>query len=218
MERAVDVLMLVWINLLLSGDNALVIAMATRHLPRPERRLAVAVGTAGAVVLRVTLTAFAAGVLYRPYVQAVAGLLLIWIAVKLLVPAPEGSPGPDRGGGGGWVRTVGTILLADVSMSLDNVLAIATAARGDLGLLTAGLALSIPLIVWGSGLVRRLIDWAPWLLWAGAGLLGWIGGGMLARDPAFGLDDGSPAVAWWAAALAASAVLIVGTWRKHIRD
>lgn len=219
-DGVVDVLVLVWINVLLSGDNALVIAMATRHLPPSQRRKAAVAGAAAAVVMRVVLTAAASRVLYQPYIQAVAGFVLIWIAIRLLSEDEKSKKNGDSASWGSdrWWKAIWTIVVADVTMSVDNVLAIATAARGNLALLTAGLGLSIPVIVWGSGLVRWLLERASWLLYAGAGVLGWIAGGMVAEDPAFRIGTWVPAGSWWAAGLTACAVLAVGLWRRRVQD
>jgi YjbE family integral membrane protein len=167
-------------DILLSGDNALVIALACRSLPAHQQKRAIIFGGAAAIGLRILLTVFAVFLLRLPYLKVVGGMLLLWIAVKLLLPEDEGE-GRIDGGGNMW-SAVKTIILADLVMSVDNVLAVAGAADGDLVLLIIGLLLSIPLIIYGSTLILKLIGRFPVIVMLGAAMLGYIGGEMLVGD------------------------------------
>jgi len=174
-------LSIVLIDLLLAGDNALVIAMAVRALPHRQRRLGILCGSAVAVVLRVALTAVAARILTVRYLQLAGGVLVLWIAVKVLVDAkeaPGAAPGPRR-----FLRAIWVIVLADLTMSIDNILAIAGASNGDIALIVFGLALSIPFVVFSSNLLSKLMDRFPALIYIGAGILGKVAGDMILRDP-----------------------------------
>ncbi|ANY69974.1 hypothetical protein BBD42_28325 [Paenibacillus sp. BIHB 4019] len=178
---------IILINLLLSGDNAIVIAMASKHLPEHQRKRAIWWGTTAAVVLRCVLTLAAISLLQTPFLQAIGAVLLFYIAVKLLADAGE------SGGGGAASHKVKratslpaaiwTIVTADFVMSLDNVLAIAAVAKGQTLLLLLGIALSIPMIIWGSQILTKLLQKFPSLIYIGAGLLGFAAGGMLVHDP-----------------------------------
>ncbi len=171
---------IVLVDLVLSGDNAVIIGMAVRGLPRPLREQAILVGTLGAVGLRVTFTILAALLLTVPYLRAAGGLLLFWIAAKLL--RPEAAGGGGRGANGFW-SAVGLIILADFTLSLDNILAVAAASGGDLGLLVIGLLVSIPVLMLGANLVAALLDRLPWLLLLGALVIVWAGARLLVHDP-----------------------------------
>jgi YjbE family integral membrane protein len=173
---------IIWINILLSGDNAVVIAMACRGLPGERRRAGMILGSAVAVLLRIVFTVAIAELLSTPFLKIVGSALLLWIAVKLLTEDDD-SHGKIRETEKLW-HAVRTIAVADAVMSLDNVLAIAAAARGSTALLVVGLAISIPLIVAGAALIMALLERLPLLVWAGAALLGWIAGDMLTSDPA----------------------------------
>jgi YjbE family integral membrane protein len=175
---------IVVIDLTLAGDNAIVIALAVRRLPARQQFLGRIGGTAGAVVLRLGFIAVATWVLTIPYLQAVGGLLLVWIALKLIRQQ-------DDGGGEGHIRqgtslweAVWIIVVADAVMSLDNVLAVAAAAHGDLVLVAFGIALSLPLVVWGSGILVRLMNRFVWIIWLGGGILGYVAGEMALGDHA----------------------------------
>jgi len=177
----IQILKIIWINILLSGDNAVVIALACRALPRRQRAWGIILGAAAAVVLRVVFTIGLQFVLELPYLRAVGGVLLLYIAVKLLVQeeANEDSVASSETLWG----AVRTVAIADIVMSLDNVLAIAAAARGQPMLIAFGLLVSIPLIVAGATLIMALLGQFPILVWAGAALLGWIAGQLLVEDP-----------------------------------
>ncbi|MEZ0172431.1 TerC family protein [Microvirga sp. TS319] len=180
LPQILKVLGIVWINIILSGDNAVVIALACRGLPQDKRRLGMILGSAVAVGLRIVFTVIVAALLSTPFLKIIGGLLLLWIAVKLLGGEDdEGSvKETDR-----LLQAVWTIAVADAVMSLDNVLAIAAVAQDSTFLLILGLAISIPLIVAGAALIMMLLDRLPFLVWAGAALLGWVAGEMLISDP-----------------------------------
>jgi len=179
------VFQIILIDILLGGDNAVVIALACRNLPAKQRMQGILWGTAGAIGLRVALIAFALTLLSVPFLKIVGSLLLVWVGVKLLIPDDD-AHGKIEGGASIW-SAVKTIIVADFVMSLDNVIAIAGAAQGanpehQIGLVIFGLVISVPIIIWGSTLVLKLIDRYPSVVLFGAALLGWIAGGMLITD------------------------------------
>lgn len=176
-----DLLQIIGINILLSGDNAVVIALASRSLPADQRRLAVLGGSAGAVVMRIAFCFVIVSLLQVPYLKLVGGLLLLYIGVKLVVPEPEGEGDGIASRPNIW-GAIQTIIVADAVMSLDNVVAIAAAAHGSLLLIVLGLLISIPLIVFGSQLVLGILNRYPVLVLAGGGLLGWIAGEIIISD------------------------------------
>ena len=175
------------IDILLGGDNAVVIALACRKLPPEQRKKGIIWGTAGAIILRVILIAFAMTLLNLPFLKAVGAILLVWIGVKLLAPDEDGHG--DVAGSDKLLAAIKTIIVADLVMSVDNVIAIAGAAQSSgehsTLLVVLGLLISIPIIVWGSQLVIKLMERFPMIITAGGMLLGWIAGGMLVTDPAF---------------------------------
>jgi len=178
---SIQALKIIWINILLSGDNAIVIAMACRALPPRQRFWGIVLGAGAAVVLRIFFTVILQYVLELPWLRLVGGLLLLWIAIKLLIQdEPDEASIESSDNLWGAVRTVA---IADIVMSLDNVLAIAAAARGNSWLIIFGLAVSIPLIVAGATLIMALLTRYPILVWAGAALLGWIAGELVMEDP-----------------------------------
>lgn len=180
----IALLQIVWIDLLLSGDNAIVIALACRNLPEKQRKRGIFWGVFAAIALRVVLTAFAVQLLEIPYLKTFGGLLLVWIGVKLVMPQHE-DEGHDIEAKDKLMAAIKTIVIADFAMSLDNVIAVASAAKGSMFLLIFGLALSIPLVVWGSKIVLALMSRYSWIVVAGGGLLGWLAGEMLQADPGF---------------------------------
>jgi YjbE family integral membrane protein len=191
----VQILKIIWINILLSGDNAVVIALACRALPPRQRMWGIILGAGAAVLLRVIFTIGLQYVLEIPALRLIGGLLLLWIAVKLLTQ--EEATEENIASSDNLWGAVKTVAIADIVMSLDNVLAIAAAAKGHPWLIGFGLAISIPLIVAGATLIMSLLHRFPILVWAGAGLLGWIAGELLVEDPvsrpyfdAFGADYG----------------------------
>jgi YjbE family integral membrane protein len=171
------------INLVLSGDNAMVIAMASKDLPEKHRKIAVWWGAAGAVILRCVLTFIAVLLLKIPYIQAGGGILLLWIAFKLLLEEEEDLRVAETSSV--W-KSIRTILVADFIMSLDNVLAIAGLAKGDLALIVIGIALSIPIVVWGSGLIVGWLHRFPILVFMGAYILAFTAGDMMLQDAKLG--------------------------------
>ena len=183
------------IDILLGGDNAVVIALACRKLPPAQRTKGIIWGTAGAIILRVVLIAFAMTLLALPFLKFVGALLLVWIGVKLLAPDEEGHGNVE--GSDKLFAAIKTIIVADLVMSVDNVIAIAGAAQNagehQKLLVVLGLLISIPIIVWGSQLVIKLMDRFPMIITFGGMLLGWIAGGMLVTDPAFV----NPAIVDW---------------------
>jgi YjbE family integral membrane protein len=173
---------IIWINVLLSGDNALVIAMACRNLEPKQRFWGMILGAAAAVILRIIFTGIVATLMGLPYLKLVGGLALLVIAAKLLVPEQEDEDGV-KSASHLWAA-IQIVVVADIVMSLDNVIAVAAAAQGSVPLLILGLAISIPLIVAGAALIMALLTRLPILVWAGAALLGWIAGEVIATDPA----------------------------------
>jgi YjbE family integral membrane protein len=180
-EFWIGLVKIIWINIILSGDNAVVIALAARTLPPHQQTKAVVLGSAAAVVLRVLLTIVAAQLLALSYLQIVGGLLLLWIGVQLLGDEDEGEPGEARHSGS-LLSAIRTILIADLIMSLDNVIAVAAAARGSMLLLILGLAISIPLVIFGSTLMIKLMERFPVIVVIGAGLIGWVAGEAIVSD------------------------------------
>jgi len=172
---------IIWINVLLSGDNALVIAMACRGLHGRHRMWGMVIGAGIAVVLLIVFTGIVAELMALPYLKLVGGLALLAIAAKLLVPEDEND---EVAAGTTLWHAIRIVVIADIIMSLDNVIAVAAAANGQLSLLILGLAISIPMIVAGAALIMLVLDRFPVLVWLGAMLLGWIAGDVIASDPA----------------------------------
>jgi YjbE family integral membrane protein len=172
---------IIWINVLLSGDNALVIAMACRGLAPRQRLWGMVIGAGIAVVLLIAFTGIVAKLMVLPYLKLVGGLALLVIAAKLLVPEDEGD---DVTAGTSLWHAIQIVVIADIVMSLDNVIAVAAAANGQLSLLILGLAVSIPMIIAGAALIMMVLDRFPILIWLGAILLGWIAGDVIESDPA----------------------------------
>ena len=171
---------IIWINIILSGDNAVVIALAARSLAPEQQRKAIFWGTAAAVVLRVALTVVAVKLMELPWLQIVGGLLLLWIGVQLLAEGDDGEgEAKEHGSLGAAIRT---ILVADLVMSLDNVIGVAAAANGNLVLLVLGLAIAIPIVIFGSTLMIKVMERYPVIVTVGAGLIGWVGGETIASD------------------------------------
>jgi len=212
-EFWVGLLKIVWINIILSGDNAVVIALAARSLPPDQQKKAVLFGSGAAVVLRIALTVVAVQLLAMPYLQIVGGLLLLWIGTQLLSEDGEGE-GEDKHHAS-LLSAVRTILVADVVMSLDNVIAVAAAAKGSMLLLVLGLAISIPLVIFGSTLMIRLMERFPIIVTLGAALIGWVGGETIVSDNAL-----APLLAqmhWLHTAgpiTGAALVLLIGRWMQ----
>lgn len=210
---------IIMIDILLGGDNAVVIALACRNLPPKQRKLGIIYGTVGAIVLRVILIAFALALLTVPYLKLVGAVLLLWIGVKLLMP--EGDDDHNISSSDKLWSAVKTVIVADLVMSVDNVLAIAGAAQGageahQLPLVIFGLLVSIPIIVWGSTFVLKLMERFPFVITLGAMLLGWIAGQMAYTDPA--IKDYLPASAAWSYGAAVAGALLVLAMGKLLQN
>jgi YjbE family integral membrane protein len=208
----IAVLQIIAIDILLGGDNAVVIALACRKLPETQRKQGIFWGVAGAIGLRVVLIFFALQLLDIPWLKIVGALLLVWIGVKLLQPEEEGHG--DVAAATSLAGAIKTIIVADAVMSLDNVIAVAAAAHGSMLLVVFGILVSIPIVVWGSQLVLRLMDRYPVVITAGGALLGWIGGGMILGDPAIPkeLYAGIPYAKQLLATAGAILVVVIGKW------
>jgi YjbE family integral membrane protein len=176
----IPALQIIWIDLLLSGDNAVVIALASRNLPPDLRKKVVFYGAALAIGLRIIFTVLTNFLLDMPWIKAIGAVLLIWVAVKLLVSEEEDASNIKPADS--FRQAVQTIAIADLVMSLDNVLAIAAAAKGSVGLIIFGLLASIPLVIAGSQLILKVLHRYPILVWAGAALLGWVAGEIFSHD------------------------------------
>jgi YjbE family integral membrane protein len=184
----VGLLKIIGVNVILSGDNAVVIALAARSLPRRQQKQAVFWGAGAAIVLRVLLTLFAVALLTLPWLKLVGSLLLFWVGVKLIIPEDDDA---EIAASEHLVSAIKTILIADLVMSLDNVIAVAAAAGGSAVLLVLGLAISIPLVIFGATLLIKLMERFPVIITVGAGLIGWVAGEMLIADAALhGVLDG----------------------------
>jgi YjbE family integral membrane protein len=206
----VGLLKIIWINIILSGDNAVVIALAARSLPAHQQKKAILMGSAAAVVLRIGLTIVAAKLLQLSFLQVVGGLLLLWIGVQLLCENEEEEGTAKEAGG--LLAAVRTILIADLVMSLDNVIAVAAAAKGNDVLLLLGLAISIPLVIFGSTLMIKLMERFPIIITLGAALIGWVGGETIISDVALkGVAQDNPWLHYVAAAAGAALVVLVGS-------
>lgn len=214
----VALLQIIGIDIILSGDNALVIALACRSLPPHQRKLGIWLGTGVAIVLRI---AFAAAIVYLlmvPLLKLIGSLLLLWIAIKLLIPeegsGAHGVAEDDGEATGSLWKAIKVIVVADAVMSFDNVISVAAAAKGHVGLLALGIAISIPLMVIGAQMMLWLLDRFPWLMIVGSALLGWIAGELAISDP--WVEDwlGHPdALAHYGAAAAGAVfVVAVGLW------
>lgn len=179
----VEIVQIIWIDILLSGDNAILIALACHRLPARQRRWGIVLGAGGGVLLRIAFAFLVVQLMAVSLLKTVGGLLLLGVAIKLLVGETEHDEVTAKESL--WDAVI-SIIIADAVMSLDNVIAIAGAARGSMELIIFGLALSVPIVVFGAGLLTQALDRFPVLVWAGAGLLGWIAGELIAADP------------WWA--------------------
>ncbi len=179
-EFWLGLLQITLINIVLSGDNAVVIALAARSLPQEQQKKAVMWGAGAAVIMRILLTIIAVKLLAMPYLKIIGAALLFWIAVNLLVPEDEEA---NVDSSDNLTKAIKTILIADLVMSLDNVIGVAAAAKGNMTLLVLGLAISIPLVIFGATILMKLMERWPIIITIGAGLLGWVAGEMLMTDP-----------------------------------
>ena len=208
----IALLQIIGVNIVLSGDNAVVIALAARGLPAHQQKKAVLWGSGAAVVMRIVLTIVAVEMLRLPYLKLIGAALLLWIAVKLLIPEEE-----DDGDGevsSSMASAIKTILIADLAMSLDNVIAVAAAAKGSTLLLIIGLAISIPIVVFASQLLLKLMDRFPMIITLGAALLGWVAGEMAITDNAVKdwIDANVALLHYVAPAAGAAIVVVLGKW------
>lgn len=206
---------IVVIDLSLAGDNALVIAMAVLSLPPRQRMIGLIGGTVGAVVLRIVLIAVITQILLIPFLQALGGLVLVWIAMKLVRQDASDTKGHKVREVATLWEAIGIIIVADLIMSLDNVLAVAATAHGDLTLVLFGIGLSIPIVICGSTLLARLMDRFRWIVWLGGGVLGWVAGDLAITDALVRASIGSwDSILHWAlpSLLAASAIML--GWRS----
>ena len=203
---------IILVNVVLSGDNAVVIALAARSLPPHQQTKAIVWGAGAAVVLRIILTVIAVEMLKWPWLKLIGAALLLWIAVKLLVPEDGGDDGIESSDNL-WAA-IKTILIADLVMSLDNVIGVAAAAKGSITLLILGLAISIPLVVFGATVLMKLMQRFPVIITIGAGLLGWVAGDMSATDPVVKawVDANAAWLHWAAPAAGAVFVVVLGKW------
>jgi YjbE family integral membrane protein len=210
-EFWLGLLQIIGINIVLSGDNAVVIALAARSLPKEQQRQAIIWGTAGAVVLRVLLTLVAAKLMALPWLQIVGGALLLWIGVQLLAGGDDEAE--SDGKQVGLFAAIRTILIADLVMSLDNVIGVAAAAKGDSMLLIIGLGIAIPIVIFGSTLMIKLMERFPVIVTAGAALIGWVAGDTIFSDTVVKPLAGDSNVAHYAFAVAGAVfVVLLGKW------
>jgi len=205
---------IVVINILLSGDNAVVIALACRNLPLKQRRWGIIWGAVGAVVLRIILTFFAVRLLTLPYVNLIGGVLLLWIGVKLI--ADEGGDSHEVKAADRLAVAIRTIIVADLVMSLDNVIGVAGAAKGSVVLIVFGLVVSIPLVVVGAQIIMKLIERFPILITAGGGLLGYVAGEMMVVDTAVAawINEHSAWMHWVVPVAGIVVVVAVAKWMQ----
>lgn len=211
MEFLIALFSIMVVNIVLSGDNAVVIALASRSLPAKQQKMAILWGSAGAIGLRVVLTLVAVMLLHIPYVQFIGGAMLVWIAAKLLM---ENGAAEDIEASDTLWKAVKTIIIADLIMSLDNTLAIAAVAKGDYLLLTLGLALSIPLIIFGSQIIVAIMGRYPVIVYAGAGLIAWTAGEMMQQDRLMA-SYASVAPAWLLPVIVTVGVIGLGYWHSR---
>ena len=210
-ESWTALLKIIGINIVLSGDNAVVIALACRSLPEKQRKLGVLFGSAGAIVLRIILTFFAAYLMDLPYLKIVGALLLLWIGIKLIIPEDGGE---NISANDNLIAAIRTIIIADLVMSLDNVIGVAGAANGNLSLMIIGLLISIPIIIFGSTLIMKIMDRYPIIITIGGGLLGYVAGEMAVTDSAIAgwIEHHAHYLHIWVPILGAILVVAVGKW------
>ena len=208
----IAVLQIIAIDIVLGGDNAIIIALACRNLPKHQRRAGILWGTAGAIILRVIMVFFATSLMEIWGLRSIGGILLIWIGVKLLTEVETNDLDGKINQSSNLLTAIRTIIIADFVMSLDNALAITAAAKGNIGLVVFGLLLSVPIIISGSALILRLMERFPIIIMAGAGLLAWLGGGLIISDKLFAefITTSLPAAPTMAAAAGTISVVTIG--------
>jgi len=222
MEYVTILFGIILINLILSGDNAVLIALACRNLPLKQRKLAIFWGSVGAIVLRVLLTMVALLLLKIPLLKLIGGVLIVWIAFKLLMQEEENQEDDSKCAGNLW-EAIKIIIIADLIMSTDNVLAIAGISKGNVPLLAVGLATSIPLIILGAQIVVHLMKKFPAIIYVGAGILGWTGGEMIVGDKQVegllnnALSHNTIAVLEWLIPLALTLFVVFGGYWLNLR-
>ena len=203
---------IIWVNIILSGDNAVVIALAARSLPGRQQKLAILWGAAAAVVLRIILTIVAVKLLEFPYLKLAGGAALLWIAVQLLIPEEGGDEEVESSSH--LLGAIKTILIADLVMSTDNVIAVAAVAKDSIVLLVLGLVISIPLVIFGATILMKLMERYPIIITLGAAILGWTAGEMAVTDPAVAewVNANASWLHWSTPAIGAALVVVVGKW------
>ncbi len=211
-ESWAALLKIIGINIVLSGDNAVVIALACRSLPVKQRKMGVLFGSAGAIVLRIILTFFAVYLMNLSYLKIVGALLLLWIGVKLILP--EDSHGESISANDNLIAAIRTIIIADFVMSLDNVIGVAAAANGNVPLIVIGLLISIPIIIFGSTLIMKVMDRFPIIITIGGGLLGYVAGEMAVTDSAIAgwIEHHAHYLHTWLPIIGAVFVVALGKW------
>jgi len=215
------VLEIVLVDLLLSGDNAVIIAMACRRLPQPQRKWGLIIGAGVSVTLLVVFAGVLSRLMQLPFFKIAGGLALLYVAVRLLV-TDEREESHIRASARLW-RAVWTVFLADLVMSFDNILAVVQVARGDLVLLAVGLAISIPIVIGGAALVTRLLDRFPFFIWAGSALLGWVAGQTIVGDGAIAglvvrIGGSAGALEWLAGGVGTVLVIVLGGYWRRARS
>ncbi|MFC5703627.1 TerC family protein [Cohnella faecalis] len=207
---------IVFIDLLLAGDNAIVIGLAARNLPKENQKKAVIWGTVGAVGIRVVATVIVVWLLKIPFLLAIGGVLLLWIAYKLLVQENEHG---DIKAGGTLMAAIRTIVIADAAMGLDNVIAVAGAAHGNFTLVVLGLLISIPIVVWGSTLFIKVIEKYQWIIYIGSGVLAYTAAKMITHEKKFEeFFSDNPVLSWTLIAALTALVIVAGVWTNAIRS
>jgi YjbE family integral membrane protein len=210
----VGLLQIIWIDIILSGDNALVIALACRNLPKEQRKLGITLGVGAAIILRILFASIIVYLLQIPYLKLIGSVLLMWIAIKLIMPGATESHGEGEGSSSSLWSVIRTVVIADAVMSLDNVISVAAAAKGSIFLLSLGIVISIPLMMVGSSMMLWALDRFPWLMIAGGGLLGWIAGELAVHDPAVQawIEGSLPWLIEAAPFIGAAVVVALGLW------
>jgi len=216
----ISVLEIIWINILLSGDNAVVIALACRDLAPRERMWGMIIGAGFASVLLIVFTGLISVLMTLPYIKLVSAIALLWIAIKLLAPSGHDNDEKPEAAQSLW-RAVRIVVIADIIMSLDNVIAVAAVAKGHYVLLTIGLCISIPMVIAGSAIILALLERFPVLVWGGAAVLGWVAGDIFASDPVVHEFFGGQELRWLELVMqigGAAIVLLAGMlWRRSHR-
>lgn len=210
-----SLLTIVFIDLLLAGDNAIVIGLAARNLPKETQKKAILYGTAGAVLIRIVATAVVVWLLKIPFLLALGGVVLLWIAYKLLVQEDQHG---DIKPAATLLASIQTIVVADAAMGLDNVIAVAGAAHGSLALVIIGLLISIPIVVWGSTLFIKLIERFKWIIYIGSGVLAYTAAKMIVHEKRFGDWFGdTPLLGWTFEAAMVALVIVAGVWTQAVK-